>query len=96
MRLVELQCVENRLDVVAGAFLRIALDAVGNIRRRKPARIVGDAAIAPPEVAKLMLPGTTVAGELMHEHDRGAVADLFIEELHAVVGGEMGHLSLRE
>ena len=44
----------------------------------------------------LMLPGTAAAGELVNEHDRGALADLLIVELHAVVGGEMGHLSLRE
>jgi len=96
VRLVELQCVENRLDVVAGAFLRIALDAVGHIRRRQPARVVCNAAVAAPEIPKLMLPGTAVAGELVNEHDRGAVADLFIIELHAVVGGEKGHLSFRE
>jgi hypothetical protein len=43
-----------------------------------------------------VLPGAAVAGELVNEHDRSAFADLFIVELHAVVGGEMGHSCLRE
>ena len=45
-------------------------------------------------LAKLMLPGTTVAGELMNEHDRSARPDFFIIELHAIIGGELGHSNL--
>jgi hypothetical protein len=62
MRLIdELQQVENQLDVVACVFLRIAVSALGNIGWGKPAGVVGDAAIAAPGIAKLMLPGATVA-----------------------------------
>jgi len=91
MRVVELQSVENRLDVVAGAFLRIAVDAFRNIRWGKPAGVIGNAAVATPEIAKLMLPGAAVAGKFVNEDDRSAGADLLVIELHAVVGGEMRH-----
>src|SRR5215813_8831636 len=40
---------------------------------------------------KLGFPRPAVARELVHEHDRNAGADLLVEELHAVVGGDVGH-----
>ena len=91
MGLVDLQAVEHGADVVAGARLGIAIDALRHVGRRKAAGIVGDAAIAPPEVPELGFPRSAVACEFMHEHDRDAGADLLVEELHAVVGGDVGH-----
>src|SRR5215510_16009714 len=96
VRTVELQCVENRLDVVAGAFLRIGVDAVRNIGGGKAASVVGDAAVALAEIPQLGLPRAAVASKFVHEYDRSAGADLFVTELHAVVGGEMRHSGLRE
>ena len=91
VRLVDLQGIEHGADVVAGARLRIALDLGGHVGGRIAARIVGDGAVAPAEMAKLRLPGADVAGEFVHEYDRNPGADLLVEQLHAVVGGEMGH-----
>src|SRR5262249_32347478 len=85
------QCVEHAADVIAGAILRIARYVVGHLGGRVAARVVGDRAIAPAEMAQLPFPGADVAGELVHEHDRDAGADLLVVELHAVVGGELGH-----
>ena len=91
VRLVDLQGIEHGADVVAGTRLGIALDLGGHVGGRIAARIVGDGAVTPAEMAKLRLPGSDVAGEFVHEYDRNPSADLLVEQLHAVVGDEMGH-----
>jgi hypothetical protein len=35
-----------------------------------------------------------VAGELVHEDDRRAAAGLFVVQIHAVVGADVGHARL--
>ena len=89
--LVDLERVEHGADVVAGARLRVLRDVVRHVGGRIAARVVGDAAVAPAEMAKLRLPGAHVACKFVHEQDRRAGSDLVVIKLHAVVGGEMGH-----
>src|SRR5215475_503894 len=48
------------------------------------ARGIGDAAIAFAEFSELRLPTAMVAGELMHEQYRRAVANFFVVELNFV------------
>ena len=50
---VDLEPIEHRANVVAGTRLRIPLDVLRYVGGRKAARVVGDAAIALAEVAKL-------------------------------------------
>src|SRR5262249_7306923 len=78
----------------ARAVLRVLVDRLRHVGRRIAARIVGDAAVGPAEIAQLRLPRADVAGELVHEHDRNAGADLLVIELHSVVGRHMRHASL--
>ncbi len=89
--LVDAEAIEHRANVVAGAGLGVAFDALRDVGGRKAACVIGDAAIALAEVTKLGFPRSAVAGELVHEHDRNAGPDLLIVELHAVVGGDVGH-----
>ena len=56
VRLVDLQAVEDRADVVAGARLRVARHAVRHVGGRPAARIEGDAAVAPREDSGLAAP----------------------------------------
>jgi hypothetical protein len=95
VRLVDLQRIHHGADVVARAVLRVLVDRVGHLGRRIAARIVGDAAIEPAEMAHLRFPRADIAGKLVHEHDRDAGADLLVIELHSVVGGQMRHGCLR-
>ena len=95
MRLVDLQRIQHRADVVAGARLRIHGHVLRHVGGRPAARIEGDASVAPREIAHLRLPAAVVAGKLVHEHDRHAAAGFLVVELHAVVGGEMGHRCYR-
>ncbi len=78
------EAVEDRENVVARAILRIARWIRGNVGRRIAAGIIGDASIAPAEMAHLGLVAAIVAGELVHEHDRQARAGLFVVELDAI------------
>ena len=91
VRGLDRQGVEHGADVVAGAVLRIALHVVGHVGGRIAARVVGNAAVTPAEMPHLQFPRTMVAGEFMHEDDRDARADLFIEKLRAIVRCQMRH-----
>ena len=88
----DLQCVQHREDVVSRALLRVALHALGHVRGRVAARVVGDAAVAARKVGELRIPAAQVPGELVHEHDRRASARLLVVQFHAVVGGDVGHV----
>ena len=91
VRFVDLQGVQHGLDVVARALLRVFLYIVRYVGRREPARVVGDAAIAAPEITHLGFPRAAIAGELVNKDERDAAPDLLVVELHAVVGGQMRH-----
>ena len=91
VRLVDPESVEHGADVVAGARLRIVRDLGGNVGGRIAARVVGDASVAPREMAHLRLVAAMVAGELVDEDDRQALAGLFVVELHAIVSGHVRH-----
>ena len=91
MRLVDLKRVEHGADVVARAFLRIALAVFGHVGGRIAARVIGDAAVALAEIAHLCLIGAQVGGEFVHQDDRNSAADLFVIKLDPVVGCQMRH-----
>ena len=91
VRLADRQRVEHGADVVAGAVLRIARGVFGHIGRRVAARIVGDAAVAPPEIPHLRLVAAVIVGEFVDEHDRRAGAGLLVIEADAVIGGQVWH-----
>src|SRR4029453_4742181 len=95
MRLVDLEMVHDRGDVVGGAVLGVARGSLRHVRRRRAAGTISDAAVALAEVAHLRLPRAVVGRELVDEHDGLAGAGLLVPELHAIVGGGVWHRFLR-
>ncbi len=91
MRLVDLERVEHGADVVPGAVLRIARRVLRHVRGRIAARVVGDAAIAPPEIAHLAFVAAIVVGEFVDEDDRRPRPGLLVIEAHAVIGRQVWH-----
>ncbi len=91
MRLVDLERVEHGADVVPGAVLRIARRVFRHVRGRVAAGVVGDAAIAPPEIAQLAFVAAIVVGEFVNEDDRRPRPGLLVIEAHAVIGGQVWH-----
>ena len=89
MRLVDLQRIEHGADVVAGAILRIARRVLGHVRGRVAAGIVGDAAVAPPEIAHLAFVAAIVVGEFVDEDDRRPRPCLLVIEADAVIGRQL-------
>jgi hypothetical protein len=47
--------------------------------------------MAPAEEPHLRLPAAVIAGELVHEHDRLALAGVLVIQSHAVVGRCLAH-----
>ena len=94
MRLVDIKRVEHGADVVAGALLRIARRIFGHVRGRVAARIVGDAAIAPPEIAHLAFVAAIIVGEFVDEDDRRPRPGLLVIEADAVIGRQLCHRRL--
>src|SRR6185312_3237438 len=90
-RLVDLERVEHRADVVACALLRIALAVLGHVGWRIAARVIGDAAVALAEIPHLQFVRAPVAGEFVDEDDRDAAADFLVKQLNPVVGCQMRH-----
>ena len=91
MRLVDLQMIQHRDHVVAEFLVAVGVGRRRHVGRRIAARRIGDAAIAPREVAHLRLPGAPVAGELVHEQERRAAARLLVVQAHIVAGGGERH-----
>src|SRR5215469_2324546 len=93
MRLVDLERIKHRADIVAGALLRIQLTVCGDVRWRVAARVKRYASVALAEVTQLHFIGAYVAGELMDEHNRNSSSHFFVIEPDFVVGGQMRHVS---
>src|SRR5271154_2915402 len=91
MRFADLQFVEHGADVVAGAILRIARRIFRHLRGRVAAGVVGDAAIAPPEIAHLAFVTAIVVGEFVDENDRRSRAGFLVIEADAVIGRQLWH-----
>src|SRR6266508_1819455 len=73
---------------------RGAISAARDHERAYPvriARVVGDAAVAPAEIAHLRLVGPMIAGEFMDEDDRNSGPRLFVEQHDAIVGRQVRH-----
>ena len=91
MRLVDLERVHDRDDVVAEMVLAVSVRIVRDIGGRIAALAVADAAVRAREMAHLRLPGAVVAGIFMHEDDRRAAAGFLVIEPNAVARGDMRH-----
>ena len=90
---VDAQAVQHRDRVGDRAGLRIGLRLCGHLRRQVPARRVGDAPVGRGEVPDLRLPAPVVAGELVDEQQRLALAGFLGVQRHAVVGHDPRHPS---
>src|SRR6266403_6181217 len=75
--------VEQALDVVGGLLLRVRFWILGHVGRRIAAGVERERTVAPREERRLQPPALRIAGELVDEHQRGALARLVIVELHA-------------
>ena len=95
MGTVDPEMVENGSDVIARTRLRIAFRICGHIGRGITAGVERNAAVAAREEPHLRLPAAMVAGKLVDEDDRRADAGFLVVELHAIIGGGVGHSGLR-
>ena len=84
------QVVEDALDVVDGALLRVRGGIVGHVGGRVPAGVEGDAPVAPGEEPHLQMPAPRIPRELVDEDERRARSRFLVVELGAVDVG-MGH-----
>src|SRR5882762_680042 len=75
--------VEQALDVVGGLLLRVRFWILGHVGRRIAAGVERERTVAPREERRLQPPALRIAGELVDEHQRGALARLVVVELHA-------------
>ena len=94
MRLVDPERVEHGADVVAGAVLRVARRLFGHVRGRVAAGVVGDAAVAPPEIAHLPFIAAVIVGEFMDKDDRRPRPGLLVIKPHTIIGRKLWHRSL--
>src|SRR6218665_564611 len=81
VRALQFQCIHHRSDVVGRGRLRIALHILRHVRRPIAARAV----------THLWLPTAVVTAELVHEHDRRAIAGALVVEANAVAGTGVAH-----
>ncbi len=91
VRLVDLEHIEHRANIVARAILRILFLIIRDVRRRIAARVEGDATVVLREVTDLLFPRTKVTGKFVDKDDRNAFAGFFVIKLHSVVGRQMWH-----
>ena len=94
MRLVDLQRIHQRDDVVARDVLAVARRIGRHIRRRITALAVGDAAMGAREVAKLRLPGAVIARIFVDENHGTPGPDFLVIELGPVGRRYMRHRRL--
>ncbi len=78
MRLVDLERIHQRDNVVARDVLAVFSAVLRHIGRRIAALAVGDAAVHAREMPHLRLPGAEVASIFMHEDNGRAAASLFV------------------
>ena len=79
--------------IICGARLRIGGHVIAQIGGRPTASGIGDAAIAPAEMAKLRLPAQVMAAELVHEQDWVAFPGFLDIELDAIISADHRHRS---
>src|SRR6218665_2064325 len=91
VRALQFQCIHHRSDVVGRGRLRIALHILRHVRRPIAARAESHALVAAREVTHLWLPTAVVTAELVHEHDRRALAGALVVEANAVAGTGVAH-----
>src|SRR5260370_32390404 len=78
MRLRDTKMIEHHENVVGCAVLAIGRWILRHVRRRIAARGIGDGAVAPAEMLKLLFPAAMIAGEFMDEDDRRTAACFLI------------------
>ena len=82
--------IEQPLDVVDLARLRVRAGIVGHGGRRKAPRVERDRPVASRKEAHLQMPALVVPVEFVREHQGLARADFVIEQIDAVDRGD-GH-----
>src|SRR5215471_6393647 len=80
VRAVDLQVIEHGDRVSHDVHVGVSRWVARHVGRSVAARRVGDAAIAPAELAQLRFPAAMVAGELVYEQNRRALTDLLVIE----------------
>ena len=85
MRLVDLQMVQHRPDVIRRARLRIFPNVLRHIGWRITARIVRDRSMPLTEMPHLRLPAAIVAGVFMHEDHRPTGARFFVIQSNPII-----------
>src|SRR6218665_37648 len=91
VRALQFQCIHHRSDVVGRGRLRIALHILRHVRRPIAARAESHALVAARGGTHLGLPTGVVTAELVHEHDRRAIAGALVVEANAVAGTGVAH-----
>jgi hypothetical protein len=71
-------------DVVGRAFPAIRIGIFGDIAWRITPSVIGNAAVAAREIAKLGFPSAEVGSEFMDEDDRVAVATVLYVKSHPI------------
>src|SRR5438105_636532 len=84
MRGLYLQVLHEGAQIFDQDVLRVHLWIARNVRRRKAALTVRDAAVQSVECADLRFPRPVIAGELVAEDDRHATAGVLVIELDTV------------
>src|SRR5258708_4334449 len=95
MRLLDTKMIEHHENVVGGAVLTIGRRILRHVRRRIAARGIGNGAVAPAKMLKLLFPAAMIAGEFMDEDDRRAAAGFLVVQPYAVISGSKSHGQLR-
>ena len=91
MRLVDLERIEHRTDVIPRALLRVALALLRHIGGWIAARIEGHATVILRKMTNLLFIRAVVAGKFMNKNDWDAFSGFFVIELDSIVCPEMWH-----
>ena len=91
MRLVDLQMIQHRPDVVRRSCLRILRHILGHIGWWIATRIVGNGTITLAEMPHLRLPASIIAGVFVHEDNWPARAGFFVVKAHSVISHCVRH-----
>ncbi len=89
---IDLEVIEHGQRIRHRPELREGSTVIGNVRRGVATGCVRDALVTPREAGYLRFPAAVIAGELVNEQDRSAVASShLVMEGNAVIGQGMRH-----
>ena len=91
MGALDAEMVEDGDGVCHRVVLAVSVRVLRHVGRRIAAGVIGDAAVAPREMAELRLPAHVVAREFVDEEHRMARPGLFVIEPGSVRRRRIGH-----